>query len=240
MFIFPGGPTETTDSLTIREPGPTEICRGTAPTLQDCSGKIARLVTLAPALGNKTAAAAQQTFVDSLSPTLLGDNPSARILYAVSVLNARGRTAGISNVADAPALAASNPPADFSAEVTAGGVVLHWTPVGGGASLPDVKRFYRVYRREAGGTADAIAGEPPLDSAQLIDQTFEWEKTYLYRATVVTEITPPINSPEKPPSQFESDDTPSVKVFAHDVFRPLFPRACRLRSQAQGSRRSSI
>jgi hypothetical protein len=52
-----------------------------------------------------------------------------------------------------------------------------------------------------------------------VDHSFEWEKTYLYRATVVNEI----HEEGKTEAQFEGDDTPSVKVFAHDVFPPAVP-----------------
>ena len=43
--------------------------------------------------------------------------------------------------------------------------------------------------------------------------------TYLYRATVVTRI----HAEGKPETQFEGDDTPAVKVFAHDIFPPAVP-----------------
>jgi len=82
--------------------------------------------------------------------------------------------------------------------------------------------MYRVYRRPEGGSTDTVAGELPLDASsatQLVDRSFEWEKTYSYRATVVTLI----DEAGKPEEQFEGDDTPQVKVFAHDVFPPAVP-----------------
>ncbi len=54
---------------------------------------------------------------------------------------------------------------------------------------------------------------------QIVDHSFEWEETYSYRATVVTLI----HEEGKPEIQFEGDDTPAVKVFAHDVFPPGVP-----------------
>jgi hypothetical protein len=65
-------------------------------------------------------------------------------------------------------------------------------------------------------------GEVPLDASsgiQIVDHSFEWEKTYVYRATVVTLI----HEEGKPDTQFEGDDTPAAKVFAHDVFPPAVP-----------------
>jgi hypothetical protein len=53
----------------------------------------------------------------------------------------------------------------------------------------------------------------------MLDRSFEWEKTYDYRATVVTIIAAP-NGAEQ---QVEGEDTPAVRVVAHDVFPPAAP-----------------
>ena len=53
----------------------------------------------------------------------------------------------------------------------------------------------------------------------MLDRSFEWEKTYFYRATVVTRI----HQAGKADSQFEGTDTPAVKIFTHDVFPPAVP-----------------
>ena len=212
-------PAETTDSLTVRHFGPTRVCRSTGSSVSNCTNAVAEVAapTLPP--GKTPVPRLQQSFTDPLPTTLLSDKSSAEILYAVSVLNDRGRSAGISNVVGVSAVVTSLPPTDFHAEVTAAGVVLSWIAIAQAAGPPDTQRLYRIYRREAGGTTDTIAGEAPLNSSQLIDQGFDWEKTYLYRATVVTVI----DLPGKSERQFESDDTPSVKVFAHDVFPPAVP-----------------
>ncbi len=59
------------------------------------------------------------------------------------------------------------------------------------------------------------AGQSP----EFLDQTFEWEKHYDYRATVLTVV----SGPGKPEFEVEGDDTPAVQVFAHDVFPPAVP-----------------
>src|SRR5262249_19150990 len=49
--------------------------------------------------------------------------------------------------------------------------------------------------------------------------SFDWEKTYLYRVTAVSMV-------GRPPSgeiQIEGDDSPSVRIVAHDVFPPAVP-----------------
>lgn len=52
-----------------------------------------------------------------------------------------------------------------------------------------------------------------------LDQTFEWEKTYFYRGVVVSAI----EAAGKPAVEVEGEDTPELKVFAHDVFPPAVP-----------------
>lgn len=211
-------PTETTDSLTIRHFGPTHICRSTNAGMHDCSNPVGE-VSAAPAAAKTLPAKLQQTFTDTLAPDLLTNVPSSQLFYGVSVTNDRGRSAGISNQVEVPAVVSPPPPADFHGGVTAAGVVLGWTSVPPVTESPSTRHLYRVYRREEGSNLDTVAGEAPLDSSQLTDRTFDWEKTYFYRATVVTFV----GSPEKPEQQFESDDTQPVKVFAHDIFPPAVP-----------------
>jgi hypothetical protein len=50
------------------------------------------------------------------------------------------------------------------------------------------------------------------------DSSFEWEKTYLYRITAVSIVKRPDSE-----VQVEGDDTPPVRVVAHDVFPPSVP-----------------
>jgi hypothetical protein len=138
------------------------------------------------------------------------------------VPNKSGRSAGISNTVHAPAVPAPSPPSDFRAQVTAEGVILTWAAMPPAAETPELRYTYRVYRRPENGNIDTVAGELALDASaatQLVDHTFEWENTYLYRATIVTLI----HEEGKPETQFEGDDTPAIKVFAHDVFPPAVP-----------------
>jgi hypothetical protein len=217
-------PAETTDRLPVRHLGVTRICR-IATAMSECANPVGELPathfsgTISP---QNPPGKVQATYIDRLPQTLLGENPGAEIFYAVSVLNGNGRSAGISNVVQAPAVAALPPPSDFHAQVRAEGVVLSWTGVSYAPDTPGLGHIYRVYRRLEGGNTDAVVGEVPLDRsslAQLVDHSFEWEKTYFYRATVVTVI----QEEGKPEIQFEGDDTPVVKVVAHDIFPPAVP-----------------
>lgn len=206
-------PTRTTDSLVVRRPGLTKVCRSTNAVMTECGAPVGELA--APEPPKKDEAAAKQSYADPLPATLLNDSASAEVFYAVSVLNENGRSAGLSNVVSVPAMTAPAAPADFHAQITADGIVVSWQKTQAAAT----KRFYRVYRRAEGTTTDVVAGEVPWDDVQLVDHNFDWEKTYSYRATVVTVI----HVEGKPDSEFESADTRAVKVFAHDIFPPAVP-----------------
>jgi len=221
-------PAETTDRLAVRHLGATRICRGLDAAMSECAHPVGEVP--APQLTGsnpqqtksvKVVAKVQASYIDNPPRTLLVENPSAQFFYAISVLNGNGRSAGLSSIVHVPAVAALPPPADFRGQVTAEGVVLSWTPMPHVPEVLGLRHMYRVYRRPEGGNADTVAGELPLDASatQLVDHSFEWEKTYFYRATVVTLI----YQEGKPEVQFEGDDTSPVKVFAHDVFPPAVP-----------------
>jgi len=221
-------PTETTDRLAVRRLGRTRICRSLDAAMSECANPVGEvpaphLLRISPqkTKSAKTAAKIQASYADELPRALLSENPCAQVYYAISVLNEKGRNAGISNIVHVPAAAALPPPSGFRVQVTAEGVVLSWTAIPHGPEAPESRHAYRVYRRLEGAETDAVVGDAPLDApaTQLVDHSFEWEKTYLYRATTVTRI----HEEGKPEAQFEGDDTPAVKVFAHDVFPPAVP-----------------
>jgi len=222
-------PSETTDRLPVRHLGPARICRSLDAAMSECTNPVGEVsAPQLPGAGSqqtksvKPAAKMQTNYTDNLPRGLLVENPGAQIFYAISVLNENGRSAGISNTVHMPGVAALPPPSDFQAQVTAEGVVLSWTGISHASETPGLRHTYRVYRRPEGGNTDTVAGELPLDASsatQLVDHSFEWEKTYFYRATLVTLI----HEEGKPETQFEGDDTPAVRVFAHDVFPPAVP-----------------
>ncbi len=221
-------PSETTDRLAVRHLGLTNICRSLAP-ISECANPVGevRAPQLAAATPRRNKSARPTTmgrasYIDQLPRTLLVENPDAEIFYAISVLNGRGRSAGISNIVRVPAIPALPSPSDFQARVTAEGVLLSWIGTSPVAETTRIRHVYRVYRRPEGGNTDTVVGEVPLNqtpATQLLDHSFEWEKTYFYLATVVTLI----QAEGKPETQFEGDDTPAVRVFAHDVFPPAVP-----------------
>jgi hypothetical protein len=222
-------PVETTERRAIQHPGPTRICRSLGDTITEC-GSPAGEIPLATVTATKPSSSSQNSsaaprltsgYTDTLSATIQ-IHTNDQVTYAVEVLNASQRSGGLSNQVQVPAAPALPPPADFRAQVTTEGVVLSWTEVPLPTETHGLRHLYRVYRRRKGIDASALAGEIPLENPptlQLVDRTFEWEQTYLYRATLVTLIA----RDGKPELQVEGEDTPTITVFAHDVFPPAVP-----------------
>ena len=217
-------PTSTTDRQTVRVLGSTRICRSREP-LAECGTPVG----LAPATrsGGSSAKNAAGSFTDTLPAALATDTPSSFLTYAVEVLNTESHSAGLSNQVRVPLVGTLPAPADFRAQVTSQGVVLTWTATWTGTPSNEnpqapVHHVYRVYRRPENGRQVMLAGEIPAENRRdfsLTDSSIEWESTYEYRVETVTLIA----QPDRPDLQVDGDDSPEVKVFAHDVFPPAVP-----------------
>ncbi len=251
-------PTLTTDRQRVRYLGPTLVCRSLETEITACGNPVATL-SAPPAAPRKSGSArsaaqrsasprpAPQTYTDSLPANLQQSDPAAEVTYAIEVLNRNARSAGLSNRAHVPVLVTLPPPSDLSAELTGDGVVLSWTSAGEAQNLPTdllstspaVQLRYRIYRRrESSGDEssgkDTIAGEVPVGDRgpeHFTDSSFEWEKTYLYRITAVSIIKRPDNE-----VQIEGDDTPAVRIVAHDVFPPSVPTGLQAAYSAEGQK----
>jgi hypothetical protein len=213
-------PNVTTDRQTIRMVGPTRICRTNAPGLSECGSPAGEL----PASSTASKGSAQKSsvsFVDPLPPLMERDNPDATATYAVEVLNRDDRSAGLSNRARVPLFHTLPAPRDFQAHVTAQGIALNWASEPPPPVTPaSIHYVVRIYRNSLEGQRPSVVGEVPLGGDHsLTDSTFDWEKTYQYRATIAT-IAEPSN---KPVVEVEGADTPEIKVFADDVFPPAVP-----------------
>jgi hypothetical protein len=217
--------TLTTDHQTVRSLGPTLICRLSDAKATTC-GVPVHILPPALTMPKKSAKksqgkqAAPVTYTDALPASLLSDDPDAEITYAVEVLNRNARSAGLSNRVEVPAIRTLAAPVDLSTELNDDGVLLKWTSAGEPASKPSLQYRYRIYRSEEGGGKETVAGEVPVGAAgpeHFLD-SIEWEKTYLYRITAVSIITRAAGE-----VQVEGDDSPTVRVVAHDVFPPSVP-----------------
>ncbi|HXW93249.1 MAG TPA: fibronectin type III domain-containing protein [Terriglobales bacterium] len=235
-------PTETTDRLKVRQLGMTRILRSVDSSLSDCADPVGTVPPppLPPRSKRSNRRAqtvkSEQTYADQLPASVLRPDPAAEIRYAVCVLNVNARTAGLSNQIAVPGAPAPPPPSDFRAQVTAGGIQLSWTGNPESTSIPGLRRVYRVYRREEGTTHDILVAEvlfSGLPSYVVSDQSFEWEKTYSYRATVAALI----HVQGREESEFEGRDTPSQQVFAHDIFPPSVPSGLQAAFSDEGQQR---
>jgi hypothetical protein len=221
-------PATTTERATVRRLGATRICRSLEVALSACGtpvGEVSASQFPLPAAKGKASAPpakVQASYVDVLPRELQTASPAEQLTYAVSVTNTSRRSAGLSNQVKVPAAPTLPPPDDFTAQVTPEGVVLRWTGILHEHEAPELRHVYRVYRRQEGSNPDTVAGEVSLSTSalgELVDHSFEWEKSYNYRATVVTLIA----QTGRPELQVEGEDTAAVKVFAHDVYPPAVP-----------------
>jgi hypothetical protein len=218
-------PARTMDRQSMRYLGKTNICRSLDPSLPQCGAPVGEEPPPSDFTSKKNAAGQKlkATYIDVLPLDLRVRNTLGSATYAVEVLNADGRAAGLSNQVHVPLAETLPPPTDFAAQVTAQGVELTWT--GALLSLPGsspTRLSYRVYRRVEGSQQEILVGERDAGvekDLSITDQSFEWEKTYYYRVTTFTVVA----QPGKPEVSIEGDDTPEVKVFAHDVFPPAVP-----------------
>jgi len=213
-------PTLTTDRQTPHSFGETRICRGLQAELTQCTpvGEAAPAKPGRKSPGQKISA----SYVDLLTGVTEGGDPSSFLTYAIEVLNADGRGAGLSNQVRVSLARTLAPPQDLKARVTAQGVVLEWTSDPLPASPPAVRFVYRVYRRQESNPQKMLVSELPAGIERRLsfaDSSIEWQKTYEYHTEAVTLLA----QEGKPEVQVEGDDSPEVKVFADDVFPPTVP-----------------
>lgn len=224
-------PTETTDHQAFRHAGGTQICRTFGAAIHQCGTPISELPTpinrakvprrLHKNTGSQQPALPQASYIDHLSSSLETQSPIEDLVYAVNVLNSYGKSAGLSNLATVPSAPTLPYPTALAAQLTAEGVRLTWNPVPSPEPIAGIQYSYRVYRRDVQTKKDSIAGELPVTDEPkptLLDKSFAWEKTYEYRVTVATIIQQASRT-----EQVEGDDSPSVRLVAHDVFPPATP-----------------
>ena len=230
-------PTLTTDHQNVRYIGPTLVCRSLDPGIAAC-GIPAAMLPAPPAAPQKQVSPhpAPLTYTDTLPASMQQQDPLAEVTYAVEVLNRNARGAGLSNRVQVPAVATLPPPADLSAELTGDGVGLTWTSAGELTNVPLLQLRYRIYRRDESSGKDTIAGEVPVGEpgpTHFTDSSFEWEGTYLYRITAVSIVKRPDSEAQV---EVEGDDTPQVRVIAHDVFPPAVPAGLQAAYSGEGQK----
>jgi hypothetical protein len=218
-------PARTMDRQRMRYLGKTRVCRSADATFKECATVVGEVPPPVDFASEKDASGKKRsaTYTEILPSDLRFRSVSASVTYAVEVLNRDGRGGGLSNQVHVPLAETLAAPTDFSARVTAQGVVLTWTGALLSLPFPNPVRFsYRVFRRAEGSQQEILVGERDAGMERdqsFTDQSFDWEKTYYYRADTSTVI----SQAGKPDVSIEGDDTPEVKVFADDVFPPAVP-----------------
>jgi hypothetical protein len=220
-------PTRTTERQTIRYLGPTRICRAFNQAIGDCRNPIAELAPPSQVSKKKKSplqkSDLQASYTDTLSAELQSNNPDAEISYAVTILNESSRSAGLSNEVKVPAAPTLPPPSNLNAELTAQGIRLSWAcEAQVDEATTGIEHCIRIYRRTAEDHKDVRIGDMKFDCANLsmLDQSVEWEKSYEYRAAVVTVLT---IAAKKTQAEIEGEDTATIKLLAHDRFPPAIP-----------------
>ena len=223
-------PTRTTAAETVRHMGPTRVCRNAQAALpmKQCSDIVG---VVSPHATKPETGAAKAEYTDTLPSNAAY---TGQVAYAVEVLNTYGRSAGLSNHVLVPSGPAMPPPTGFHLGLSAAGVQIFWNcPPEPSPQPADVQFRLRVHRRESGAAAAPTTSSSKTKTSQVVaaeadafgcqkpvfDRSFQWEKTYLYRADIVT-IVP---TPGQPETQIEGDDTPPVELAAHDTFPPATP-----------------
>lgn len=214
-------PSVTTDRQTVRSVGPTRICRGVEAKLTQCGTPVGEAAPQPIRTPVSPKQKVTGSYTDSLAEEIQSDDSSRFITYAIDVLNAGGRGAGLSNQVRVSLAHTLPPPRDFAARVTGRGVVLTWSGDAPPANTgQDVHYVYRVNRRVEGSQDRVLVGEIPAGGElSYLDSSIEWEKSYEYRAETVTVIA----LENKAEVQVEGEDTPEIKVFAHDIYPPAVP-----------------
>jgi hypothetical protein len=208
-------PTRTTDKQNVRHLGLTHVCRATQFPLVECGSPAA---SLGPDDASRTENPARMTFEDHLPAGLQQTHATEFATYAVEVMNDRGRSGGASNQVRVPLAPALPPAREVTAKVLADGVVLNWIPATTGEHS-GLSYSYRVYRQLRGATGSVALGVVGVDTPEFVDRSFEWEQTYEYRVTGLTEVQ--LNGTRV--AEVEGEDSPVVTVETRDTFAPAQP-----------------
>ena len=218
----------------MRYLGKTRICRSLDTIVRQCETPVGDAAPPADFSNVKrtTGQKLKASFVDTLPSAIEQEHPAGFATYAVEVLNTAGRGAGLSNQVHTPLVPTLPPFGSFAAQLTAQGVAVSWQCQSGSEAGGAARKYlFRIYRREQGGAGEARIAEIDVSNCvanqaaeadkagSFLDNTFDWEKTYFYRGAVTSQM----EMTGKPTIEVEGEDTPEVKVFAHDVFPPAVP-----------------
>lgn len=210
-------PTETTDGELIRKPGKMIVVRATVP---GTDGATVAELPLKPALKNQ--GGEKSTASDSLAGLLQGASSGDFVFYTVAALSRGGVSAGPSNQVSVPLVSTLSAPQQVNVTLVPRGVALSWQTgvVPQGPQKLQAQFRYRVMRRLTGAAEAVKAGEVGLagESAVFVDTGIEWEKTYEYWVTSVTQW-----QLKGRKNEIEGADSAIIPILTHDTFAPGVP-----------------
>jgi len=217
-------PRKNTDRTLVKHSPETRICRQVGSALMSSCVVVGEVPAPKPQLqpkqkGQQQPDAVRMQYVDQLPLQMGMDNPTGFATYAVEEMNAKARSAGLSNQVAVPVAPTLPAPSELSARVSGEGVTISW--VGGAlASLPPGLTYrYEIERRPVGGPAYIVVGDvEPSAQGSYLDKTFEWEKNYEFRITTLTQV----NSHGMSAS-VQGESSKPVEVFTRDIYPPAQP-----------------
>lgn len=207
----------TTDRQNIRHFGVTRVCRTVdSMSMVQCGDAIREIPSDQLPKPTNQQPDPRLVVEDNLPTSLLSRQGFAT--YAVEMVNQRGRSAGLSNQVRIPLAPTLPPPQQLSSMVTAEGVAVAWETEAAPPTSPELRFHYRLLRRPAGTSNFTLVEDVPIDSGAraIPDKSFEWEQTYEYKLTPVTDVLE--NGQEI--AEVEGEDSGVIKVTVHDTFPP--------------------
>jgi hypothetical protein len=214
-------PRKNTDRTLVKNIPESRICRHDGTGLMSECSTVATVPNPKPEERPKgeTPPAVRMKYTDTLPQELGEADPAGFVRYAVEIMNARGRSAGLSNQVLIPVAPTLAPPEHLTVTVEADGVLLSWTGPTVTAPPKGLTYRYRVERSPAGANAFIALADVKSDAEGFyLDKTFAWETKYDYRITPVTLVhSQGVNM------SVEGDDSQPVATFTRDIYPPSEP-----------------
>lgn len=217
-------PVKNTDRTLVKHSPQTRICRHDGVTLMSACTVVAEVPTPkgqppAKQKGKSPPEAVRMKYVDTLPQQLGLENPAGFVTYAVEEMNAKGRSAGLSNQVMIPVAPTIAAPDELSAKLSGQGVTISWEGPAPASAPEGLTYRYEIERRPAGGSAYIVVGDAaPAAQGSYLDKTFEWQQKYEYRITTQTEVQSHAGSAFVP-----GDSSKPVEVFTRDIYPPGQP-----------------
>ena len=214
-------PRKNTDRTLVKNIPETQICRHDGTTLMSGCTVVGTAQNPKPGEHPKheMPPAERMKYTDTLPAQLGEENPAGFVRYAVEVMNARNRSAGLSNQVLIPVAPTLTPPPQLAVKVEADGVLLSWTDAEVPAAPPGLNYRYRIERSPANANAYLVLADvQPATEGYYLDKTFAWETKYDYRITPVTAV-----RAQAVNITVEGDDSKAVSTFTRDIYPPAEP-----------------